>query len=312
MRINRRSFLRLASAIPLAPVLTCRPLLGGGVVGRLHEVRVRLDFSFAERALAGATSEELATHPAAAAMVRHQRMSGNTEADVVQLITRVLAELPNRIDTGRVIEDWRNRSVELTSAINAASAYLPANTPGPTELFVVVGYDIGVAAPPAILLNAGHERFLANPDEGVFFACHEAHHVGFLHHRLFPDLSAIGQPGVLGRVVDFITQMEGMAVHAAAPLRRHAKALGDDADYSVYTQVGMAESISHAWHDMRSRCCVEQPDAEATVAQVLNAMTSGERLAYRYGALRCKELEEIGGREGLVRTILHPEEFHAG
>lgn len=49
--------------------------------------------------------------------------------------------------------------------------------------------------------------------------------------------------------------------------------------------------------------------ADEVVGTVLNAMSSGERIWYRFGALVCWALERQQGRRQLVDAIKRPEIF---
>jgi hypothetical protein len=61
---------------------------------------------------------------------------------------------------------------------------------------------------------------------------------------------------------------------------------------------------------MRALCGTENPDNDKVINKVLNAMTSGDRLAYRYDAIVCKRIEARYGRSFLVKSILSPDIFH--
>jgi len=307
---SRRRFLKACTLASLVPLVGCRTTRSVDQPGR-PQGATAVDLSFAERSLAGAGVDELAAHPAVAALVRHQSMTGNPHPESRKIVARILERLPDASSTTVVLDAWRAQAPALSSAMAAAAAYLPSGSPAPQHLYAVTGYDIGVAAPPDVVLNAGHERFLADPTEGIFYACHEAHHVGFLHHRVFPDVTALGEPGVLAEVVDFITQMEGTAVHAVRPLREQAGAMAADPDYSVYLSEEKAAEVTAAWTALRARCGTTEPDAGGVIGEVMDAMTSGGRLAYMYGAVVCERIEKAYGRAALVASILNPTAFYA-
>ncbi len=273
--------------------------------------RTQVDFSFAQRVLAGAGAAELAAHPAAAALARHQALSGNPAPDPRAIVEEILEHRPDPEATRAVLATWQEQRSRLAAAMFAAADYLPPDAVTPEHLYAVTGYDIGVAAPPDVVLNAGHARFLADPTEGIYYACHEAHHVGFLRHRPMPDVTALGGPGILGQVVDFITQMEGMAVHAARPLRAKAGAMGADPDYAVYSSREKAAEVTAAWTAQRARCGTTEPDEGGVIGEVLEAMTSGGRLAYQYGAVLCEGFEEAHGRAALAATVTDSRAFFA-
>jgi hypothetical protein len=307
---TRRSFLKFMAAGALMPMLGCRTGRTPRRAASGGRPQPKIDLSFAEAVLAGAPADELAGHPAALALARHQTMSGNPAADPREIVEEILEQSRDRTRTCAVLETWSGQAAALAAAMASASAYLPPDSLAPQHLYAVTGYDIGVAAPPDVVLNAGHERFLNDPGEGIFYACHEAHHVGFLHHRTLPDMTALGGPGILGEVVDFITQMEGMAVHAAWPLREKAGALEADPDYEVYLSAEKAAEAEDAWRALRALCGTARFDEANTISEVLNGMTSGGRLAYRYGAVVCAHMEAQRGREALAASVVAPETFN--
>ncbi len=311
---SRREFIEICALATLAPLVGCRTTRAVSTLEASDTSMVvvhvlRVDLSFAERVLAGAEAPELALHPAAAALARHQGMTGNPAPDPRAIVDGLLERQPDKARVAQVLRHWGDRKTELAVAMHDASDYLPSGSPPPEHLYAVTGYDIGVAAPPDVVLNAGHERFLSDPSEGIYYACHEAHHVGFLHHRAMPDLTALGGPGILGQVVDFITQMEGMAVHAAKPLREASGAMDADPDYAVYRSEEKAAEVSAAWKALRARCGTTEPDEGALIGEVLDAMTSGGRLAYMYGAVLSEQIERTRGRAALVASVETPEIF---
>jgi hypothetical protein len=99
-----------------------------------------------------------------------------------------------------------------------------------------------------------------------------------------------------------MTQLEGMAVHAAYAPRKAAGALGADEDYRVYRDPRHAQEVRRAYA-ARIRQVQAGTFSPRLVGEVLTALSSGERLWYRFGALVAREIEARGGRAALVRTI---------
>ncbi len=152
---SRRRFLGTCSLAMLAPLVGCRTLRGVGDVGIPKGSAALVDLSFVERLLAGAGLDELAAHPAAAALARHQAMAGNPTPDPREIVKGILDTPSDEARTRVVLDLWRDRTAALIAAMAAAADYLPQGSPSPEHLYAVTGYDIGVAAPPDVVLNAG-------------------------------------------------------------------------------------------------------------------------------------------------------------
>jgi hypothetical protein len=172
-----------------------------------------------------------------------------------------------------------------------------------------MGYDIGVAAPPDIILNVGHEHFRQAPSELGFYATHEAHHVGFLAYRPSSRLTDLNDPGRLRELIGYMTHLEGMGVHAAySPRQRHG-GLAADQDYRIYTDDAEADRVVARYFELLAGLPRKGRISDDEVGRVLNAMSSGERVWYRFGALVCRNLERSQGRRALVESIANPTVF---
>ena len=274
----------------------------------------RTDPSFAELALttlAGdeTTREAMANHPALTALIRHQQMAGNPSPDPAQVLDDILAHPGNTQSAARNLAYWSDRTPELWQYATTATTYLPPDTPIEGHLYLIIGYDIGVAAPPDLLLNVAHPTFENDPMELAWYATHEAHHVGFLAHRPLPSLQNLDDPAVLKALIRYCTHMEGMAVHAALATRAANDALGGDEDYTVYTDEAAALHTIARYREVLDLIDDRHPVDGPTLGQVLGAMSSGERLWYRLGALVAHEIEQTSGRDALVATVTDPAAF---
>ncbi len=320
---SRRRFLRLAAwlgaaALGPAPWLGC-PIhgpAGRAAAGRSADPAIRVDPTFAEALLAwladpGEDRSPLLEHPALAALVRHQQMTGNPAATAESVLDRIPLSIVNVRGGLAVLERWRGREHDLATHAAAALDYLPPGTRLEGTLFLVAGYDIGIAAPPDMALNVAHLHFVEHPEELGPYATHEAHHVGFLARRPFPALRGLDDPFRLADVIAFLTQMEGMAVHAAYPGRLAAGTLGNDGDYLVYTDAGEAARVRDRYREVLGRLDGRETLWPFEIGEILEAMSSGERLWYRFGALVAAELERAAGRAALVDTIDDPSAFAA-
>lgn len=302
MPSRRRVLLTLAGAAlaGCGPTLAPRPVLP-------------VDASFAEgvmRALGGArVRAELLRHPALAAIHRHRRLSGAPPTSDAALLDQVLRTARANAPRGRALAAWRARLPALRAAADAAGRYLPGAPRFTGSIHLVMGYDIGVAAPPDVLINLGHPHFERDPGEVPHYVTHEAHHVGFMRHRTLPPLAGLTDPRRLKAVVRTFTQLEGMGVHAAWWTRRAAGAEAGDADYRVYGDAVAARAVTRRYKALWARLDAATTLSQAEVGEVLTAMSSGQRLWYRFGALVAQRLERAQGRAALVASVRVPAAF---
>ncbi|MFO0564088.1 MAG: hypothetical protein U0263_00420 [Polyangiaceae bacterium] len=206
--------------------------------GAPRESAHRVDSSFARLLLEAhdlpVRRQKLLEHGALSAMLRHQRLAGNSGATREEVLAKILDSVKRNPVTASVLDAWRGREQELAEHADAAASLLPPEGRFAGTVYLVMGYDIGVAAPPDIVLNVAHEHFLHDPSELGFYATHEAHHVGFLGSRRAPELVELNEPQRLESVVRYMTQLEGMGVHAAWPHAGELGALAADRDYRIY------------------------------------------------------------------------------
>lgn len=269
---------------------------------------MRVDSDFARLVLAHRAGEpgledELAAHPALAAMVKHQRMSGHPSPDPAELLGRILVSDEDLECGAVVLEHWQGREDELVATAMEAMDHLPSATVPGAVVYLELGYEIGFVAPPAIALNVGHPHFCAAPGELAFYALHEHHHLGFLQWAALPDLSSIDTRHELLDLVRFATWMEGTAVHAAYDARLRAGALGADPDYGVYGNPEEAARVEERFDTLVAIVRALDPVNPPALEAILGPMSSGERVWYRYGALLAWEVERTEGREGLRRRL---------
>jgi hypothetical protein len=187
--------------------------------------------------------------------------------------------------------------------VGDALRYLPADFRFHGSLFLTFGYDIGVAFGGNASLNCTHAHF-SHPRELLYYAIHELHHAGFMAYQRPPKLADIRSCADLLRLVEYSTQLEGMAVLAAFRHRRQDGALGDDPDYvALQNQPRMQVLLRAYFHDydyLKGRG--REPADEAAWA-VVHRMSSGDRLWYRVGAYMAHRIEARQGRDALVALV---------
>ena len=277
----------------------------------------QVDLSFAQLALeyqkqpTAELQAQLLAHPALAAVQRHSRLvMSRLQIDRSKLLANLLDQPSYPEQTGKVRAHWQPRKAALQTAAKACLSLLPDDVSLRGTTFFGVNYDLGVAAPPDIVLNAAHEHFRSRPEEIEYYATHEWHHVGFMPSQPMPRLTGLYKPSTLRRVIKYFTQLEGMAVHAAYAGRKRGQALATDADYIVYLDSSVAESVVARYRQLLQRTESQDELSETAVGKILEAMSSSERLWYRFGALVAWTIEERNDRETLARTVNEPWVFY--
>jgi hypothetical protein len=265
-----------------------------------------VDFArFLDRPTASGRSA-LKRHPAFSAVRRHRSMTSRVLDD--SLLDGMIGSAAGvfRTSAGSARPTMGER---LSAAIASAADYLPAGWSFPGTVYVVLGYDIGAAAPPDVILNAAAPQFLADAEEVALWAAHEAHHVGFMAARPAPAATGLNDARRLLGLIRYMTQLEGMAVHATYAARARAERLHRDGDYLVYASAEERGRVLRGYASLRD-AVAGRPSLEAgEVDAVLTSMSSGARLWYRFGALVSRTIEERHGREALVAAIADPRLF---
>ena len=299
--------------LALGPLAGCRgrhpasPLAGQGIrvdesfAGTISQLLERDDLGLHKKLLA---------HPALEAIHRHQQLSGRQHESNESLLSQIIERARRERPTSRVLDAWTGRKERLIDFANASAAYLPPEARFSGTVFLVMGYDIGVAAPPDVVLNVAHEHFQAAPSELGFYATHEAHHVGFFSRRAPPELRDLNEPERLLAIIRYITQLEGMGVHAAYPLRLAQGSVGHDHDYQVYVDASEARKVALRYRELTTKLDGRKTAlSEEEVGEILTVMSSGDRIGYQFGALVASFLERTSGRARLIESIANPRLF---
>jgi len=188
--------------------------------------------------------------------------------------------------------------------VNDALKYLPDDFRFHGTLFLISGYDIGVALSPHASLNAAHRHFEGHPRELLYYAIHELHHIGLMTYAPPPRIDELKTCADVLHLVEYSTALEGIAVLAGLERRRRDGTLPDDDDYAALGNAAlMVQNEAHyflEYDDLRRRG-VEPADPEAL--GVLERMSSGERLWYRVGARMAERVERERGRPALIALV---------
>ncbi len=271
------------------------------------------DWNFARRILEpdpDSPHADLSELPAFAALIRHQQLSGNPHPDGDALLKSIFRNIPDRNGARLLMSEWEDRDSDIIEYSREALRYLPAETRLSGKIFFMAGYDIGIVAPPDIAINIAHQHFIKYPDDLGYYLTHEVHHLGFLSHRPMPSIrqSMSTVQGLLD-LIFFMTQMEGMAVHAAYNRRKTEGHLKDDDDYGLYYDSSEHSHIRTRFREICDSITDKESPSDGEISTALNAMSSGERLWYRYGALVSAKLENELGLDALVASINEPGIF---
>ena len=271
------------------------------------------DWNFARRILESDPDRVpagLSELPAFTALIRHQMLSGNPSPDEDILLSGVLQNIPDRNGARLLMDEWENRDNDIIEYSREALRHLPGKTRLSGKIFFVAGYDIGIVAPPDVAINIAHKHFINYPDDVGYYLTHEVHHLGFLSHRTMPPIkeSLLTVQGLLD-LIFFLTQMEGMAVHAAYKRRETEGHLEDDDDYRLYYDPAERLSIRTRFREICDSIADKESLTDGEINIALNAMSSEERLWYRYGALVSLKMENELGLDALIASIEEPGFF---
>ena len=287
-----------------------------GPSDKLATQDLHFDWSFAQLAIAYLQSpdshvlEQLANSPAATHTLNHARHfdydvpKDSAAALVSHLLTPASKHLEKIGACQRSIAFFSGSMLNDPHWVEDSLRYLPVDFHFRGTLFLTFGYDIGVALSPDASLNCAHPHFKERPRELIYYAIHELHHVGFMSYHPPPRVSELKTCGDLLGLVEYSTQLEGMAVLAAYQRRREEHALADDADYvALQDEPRMRRETASYFKDVSYlQTCANQA-ADANAWAVIERMSSGERLWYRVGARMAQRIEQAAGRAKLLDLV---------
>ena len=319
-----RTFLRTACLLRNACTLACSQQLPAQSATLRELVSARdplayqdLSFnsSFAQLSIEYLRSSDtsiltkLAISPGASHLLAHAR---NFDYDVPKdstqaLVSHLLALRSDRLANLEIckasLKYFTSQMVTDPHWLNDSLRYLPAGFRYHGSLFLIYGYDIGVAFGPSASLNCGHSNF-AHPRELLYYAIHELHHVGFMSYQPPPRIAELKTCHDLLGLVKYSTQMEGMAVLAAYGRRREEAALDGDPDYiALQDEKRMQRDEEQYFADLHYLEQRGDAPADADAWAVISRMSSGERLWYRVGARMAQKIEQEFGRGRLIAMI---------
>jgi hypothetical protein len=189
--------------------------------------------------------------------------------------------------------------------------YLPAGFEyKSTCLFFTFGYDLGVVIDGNASINLANSHYLKSMTEIKYYSVHELHHAGFvtLRDNFMPSLK-ISKYKEMANLIEYYTQMEGMAVYAALDVRKKDNALTTDNDYIALLDSSLMRAYEKEFFDIYFYF-KKNPEAEITEADwnKLSILSDEKRLWYRVGALMAQVIDNGIDRKKLVSLITEPSE----
>jgi hypothetical protein len=278
-------------------------------------VRIAIEYFDAPR---DSLLAEIAATPAALHLKRHSDRTGYYSAGATprEITNDLVKKTPSPENLNAIRELVRYADINPArqkACVSEASKYLPVEVQLNNPLYITWGYDIGVAMDDRASLNFTHTHFLENREEIWFYCIHELHHSGVMQIHPVPKISDIDTVQELYDFTRYATYLEGLAVHAARDARREASALGHDKDYLALENVQDLDRIAGAyWKNLSFlKNEIGAPLNEAHW-QVVEDMSSGDRLWYVAGAAMAAEIERHQGRGRLLEVIRQgPDAFFA-
>lgn len=252
---------------------------------------------------------EIAATAAARHLKRHSDRTGYYSANATPL--EITSDLLNKTPSQKTLNAVKalvhyaeENTAKQAACMQEAAAYLPEEVQPNHPLLITWGYDIGVAMDDRASLNFTHTHFLENRQEIWFYCIHEVHHTGVMQLHPMPKISDVDTVQELYEFTRYATFLEGTAVHAVRDSRREAGAFGQDQDYLALEDAKRLDQILVAyWKKLSSLETDIGLPLNDTHWQVLEDMSSGDRLWYVAGAAMAIEIESKRGRKGLLEVI---------
>ena len=289
---------------------------------------MRIDWSAAERFLAYAdgetTLDAVWDHPAYDVVRSHAALLGRdlSRSDVARAMegeettfSRVegLDEHRERIaavlDHVRANEDAWTETIERHLTRVTPDADLSA-----VDVYLGIGYSLGVGLEPGAYLNLNAPLFLDVPREVLYTAIHESSHVVYerVHHarsEVGPDdfETREGQQ----RVFDTVFHTEAFATYTPLALRRADGNLGGrdhpiPRDYAVCSDSERLADLVAEYDAVREQLRAGPVDRE----RFLEYLFGGPRLPYRVGCALLARIEEKRSLDAVREAFyLDPTEF---
>jgi hypothetical protein len=265
---------------------------------------MQMDFSglelFLEFWAGQATARQVLDHPAYQAVCEHARRyaDGLSVEDLEAAVQGRpspfygLEGLPERLPQVRALAaTLREQATAWLGDMRAAlAATFSAEDLGIT-VYPIIGYDMGVGLAGVACLNLNCPRYLADPEEFLFYAIHECTHVLYERHHAIRQLAQVTSPAEWRAYFNLWLQNEGYAVYAPLGLRQ-ARGRLDEQDYRLLGDPRQLEQHRRALLVTLDRLDQDQPLSRD---EYLEACFGDQRLTYRMGCELIRRIERDCG-----------------
>ena len=284
-------------------------------------LKVRIDTSFIKPLLKylkdsnTANLRLLTEHPAALRTHQHAVRFGKTKKPIMEFWRKLLKKYDNnstavieRIKSGlNYIYNDQNSFSEMMNELNN---YAPNGLNVSTNLFTIIGYDIGVVSEGTALVSLDHNLYLNNQEELLYMSMHELHHVIYTAYNEIFRMADVRMTNHLVEVIRYCAHLEGLGVYVPYALRKRNNAFAND-DYKIFQNRKLRQKRVSEFFGILTKYETEPVRSiHDKDWKILDFMTGKKRLWYIAGAHMAQAIENSSGREVLNETIrLGPEEF---
>ena len=257
---------------------------------------------------------DITKHDAARLTHAHAVRFGNTKKNIKSFWKEILKSLSKReelIDQVKASMTYlHEESDAFNDLLKSLWTYFPEGTDQRTNLYGILGYDIGIVSEGNALLNLGHPDFKKDSRELLFMAMHELHHVVYTSYNSIFSLDQIHTTSQLVDLIKYCTQMEGLAVYCTLADRKAVGAL-NNRDYQLFLDDNARSKRVSKYFDILTDLQVRGSNPiNSKDFNILEKMTGKDRLWYVTGAHMAAVIEKNQGKEVLVETIrLGPDDF---
>jgi hypothetical protein len=188
--------------------------------------------------------------------------------------------------------------------------YFPEGTDLSTNLYAILGYDIGIVSEGNALVNLGHPDFENDSREILLMAMHELHHVVYTAYNPIFDMTRMSTTSQLVNMIKYCAHMEGLAVYSTLEKRKSMNAMSNR-DYKLLLDDRAKSKRVSAYFDILTKFEIRGSNPlQEKDWKVLERMTGRDRLWYVAGAHMAQMIDKKFGREALNESIrLGPEDF---
>jgi hypothetical protein len=257
---------------------------------------------------------EITKHDAALKTHAHAIRFKNTKKNLMPFWKELLNQLSKNQNLTESVKEnltyLHNESDTFNELLKDLWNYFPEGTNLRSNLYAILGYDIGIVSEGSALINLGHDEFTKNQREILFTSMHELHHVVYTAYNPIFDLSKIHMANQLCDAIKYCTHMEGLALYSTLDQRKAASAL-NTRDYQLFLDERARTKRVSKYFDIFTKLEIQadRPLHEKDW-KILDRMTDRDRLWYIAGAHMAQVIEKNLGRETLIETIrLGPDDF---